>query len=365
MEFLIDQSTAEAAVLGGAVFGGGSGGKVTHGLRLAQQALALGTPRIVTLHELPADAPVATVSTIGAHSFSADVLPEHYVRALTLLQEASGQEMQALISSENGAVGSINGWVQSALLGLPVADAPANGRGHPLGAMGGLGLQARAGYVSIQAAAGPGGFEYVARGPLYRASAEMREAAARAGVMVAVAANPAPVAYVQANGALGALEQAISIGQGMMSNRFSGCHTLVEGVVRRMGGASHGVGVVESIAMTTADGFDRGSLSILLDHNGYLDLTFCNGFMTLDVHGQRRATFPDLITVIGMDCLPCVCSDIREGQRLYVMSAPMEHLPLGRGVFDPALYAVLERQIGQPLLAYLEGKLAPVAAPPA
>jgi len=49
---------------------------------------------------------------------------------------AEGLSISGLISSEVGALGVVNGWVQSAALQIPVIDAPANGRAHPLGLMG-------------------------------------------------------------------------------------------------------------------------------------------------------------------------------------------------------------------------------------
>ena len=82
------------------------------------------------------------------------VKPVGYVRAVELLTEKAGIKADGLITNECGGTATINGWLQSAVLGIPVVDAPCNGRAHPTGAMGSMGLHAKEGYVSHQTAAG-------------------------------------------------------------------------------------------------------------------------------------------------------------------------------------------------------------------
>ena len=56
----------EAAAWGGAFLGGGGGGWPANGLSSGRLALEVGSPRLVPLGELPADALVVTVSMVGA-----------------------------------------------------------------------------------------------------------------------------------------------------------------------------------------------------------------------------------------------------------------------------------------------------------
>jgi hypothetical protein len=90
-----------------------------------------------------------------------------------------------LISNECGGTATTNAWLQAASLGLPVVDAPCNGRADPTGMMGSMGLHAQAGYVSQQAAAGrdAGAGRYVemsVSGSLETTSGLVRQAAVRA-----------------------------------------------------------------------------------------------------------------------------------------------------------------------------------------
>ncbi len=354
MEQALDRPTAESAVLGGALLGGGGGGKIAHGLQLAQQALSIGTPCLISCADLSPDDVVVTVSAVGAPAANISLLPVHYCRAVTLLQEHSRLRIAGLISSENGAIGTVNGWVQSALLQIPVVDAPCDGRAHPTGVMGSLGLHKDRGYISLQSAVGQEGLELVVRGPLDVAASLVRQAAVQTGGMVAVARNPVSVRYVQEHGALGAIRQAIALGQAMIAARPAGGRAVVDAVARELGGCVYGPGVVESVTLITERGFDHGAILLLTYNAANLELTFWNEYMTLEQNGQRLATFPDLISTIGMDGIPCSSAEVVKGQQLYVLTAPYERLILGSGVRDLTEYRRIEGIIQKPIVPYLQ-----------
>ena len=189
---VLGREEVEAAVLGGAVLGGGGGGSMALGRRNGLLAVELGAPELVDLEDLPADATLVTVSAVGAPAAkSAHVLPIHYVRAVELLIKYGDTSVDGLISNECGGLATVNGWLQAASLGVPVVDAPCNGRAHPTGLMGSLGLHQRHGYVSIQAAVGgdPAAGRYLetfARGTLERTAALVLQASVQAGGRVAV-----------------------------------------------------------------------------------------------------------------------------------------------------------------------------------
>lgn len=351
----LDWESAQAAVLGGALLGGGGGGKIAYGMELARKAIDIGVPCLVSCSDLPPDAMVVTVSVVGAPTANISLLPVHYCRAVTMLQESSHLSIAGLITSENGAVSSINGWVQSALLQIPVVDAPCNGRAHPTGVMGSMGLHRRVGYISLQAAVGQNGLEVLVRAPLDVAAAMVRQAAICAGGIVAVARNPVEAAYVQQHAAPGAILQAISLGRKMMAVQPKGSQAVAEALAEELAGRFYGPATVEDVALVTEGGFDHGIIMLRLGYDR-LELTFWNEYMTLERDGERLATFPDLIATLGMDGLPLSSAEIAKGQQVYVFTAPMEQLRLGNGVRDLALYSQVEAVIGKPVVPYLQDK---------
>jgi len=280
----------------------------------------------------------------------------HYCQAVTLLQDYNRCPIAGLISSENGAVGTINGWVQSALLGIPVIDAPCDGRAHPTGIMGSMGLHRDRHYVSVQAAVGSNGLAILVRGPLHAASSLVRQVAVQAGGLVAVARNPVSARYVQEHGAPGAIQQAVSVGRIIMGMRSAGGYAVVQALAKELGGSVYGPGIVEHASLITEGGFDHGTVILTLDNGSVMELTFWNEYMTLEQGGQRLATFPDLIATIDLDGLPCCSADVTRGQKLYILTVPYQRLILGQGVRDLAEYRRIEQVVQKPLIPYLQGK---------
>jgi len=183
----IDKEAAEASILGGAILGGGGGGWIEEGRTLAQLALQRGFSKIHSLKDIPDEAVLLTVSAVGAPSAGSSILePEDYVRAVEMFAEKTGIKIGGLISSEIGALGIVNGWLQSAALNIPVVDAPCNGRAHPLGLMGSMGLTKKEKYISRQTAVGGRAksnnqVEAFFEGPLSEVSKKVRESAVTAG----------------------------------------------------------------------------------------------------------------------------------------------------------------------------------------
>ncbi|MFM1651656.1 DUF917 domain-containing protein [Brevibacillus sp. B_LB10_24] len=346
----LDERKMEAAVLGGAVLGGGGGGPIEEGMQLGRLALEIGEPRLVTVDELDDEDWIVTVSAVGAPAAEEQyVKPIHYTRALELLLERSEHKIAGLITNENGASTTVNGWFQSAATGLPVVDAPCNGRAHPTGSMGSMNLTELESYVSIQAAVGGKGSSYIelcAQGSLEKMAALVRRTSVEAGGMVAVARNPVQVAYVKENGCPGAIQQAIQIGEQMLA------HTgmkAVEAVTSLLRGRIVETGVVSQYELTSTGGFDVGRLNI-----GSLELTFWNEYMTLEAKGERLATFPDLIMAFDAESgLPLESARIANGQKAAVIAVPRENLLLGSPMRNKKLFLPVEEAIGKPMIKYL------------
>jgi DUF917 family protein len=354
-----DLSTAEAAVYGGALLGGGGGGWVKDGLEISRLALEVGSPYIVELDELPDEATVVTVSLIGAPAAPERYLkPIHYVRAVELLVDGAGIRVDGLITSENGAAATVNGWFQSAVLGIPVVDAPCNGRAHPTGLMGSIGLTNVKGYVSTQAGAGgnPEAGRYIeilVRGSLERAASLMRQASISAGGLIGVARNPVSASYLRQNGAVGAIGMAIEVGRALLDNKPSGPEAMIEAAVEELGGNVVAEGIVESVRMETAGGFDIGTVVVKAGGRAY-ELTFWNEYMTMEEEGKRIATFPDLIATMSLDTgLPIITAEISEGQRVALVTVPRSKLILGAGMRDRKLFKQVEEVIKKEIIKYV------------
>ncbi len=353
----LDREIAEAAVLGGAVLGGGGGGSMAKGLELALLAVGLGTPELADIDDVAADALVVTVSAVGAPAArEALTRPVDYLRAVELLADAGGVRAQAFIANECGGAAVVNGWLPAALLGLPVLDAPCNGRAHPTGVMGSMGLHALPGFVSLQAAVGgnPDAGRYLevfARGPLEAASHLVRQAAVQAGGLVAVARNPVMADYLREHGAPGAIRQAIALGRRMMAARPQGGEAMVAAAAAALGGEVVLDATVEHVELETSGGFDRGTVRL-----GGAELAFWNEYMTFELNEERIATFPDLIATLDTDSgLPVSTAEIACGMRVAVLVTPAARLRLGAGMRDPELYRPVEEVTGKQIIPYLRG----------
>jgi len=350
---LIDEHAFEATVLGGAVLGGGGGGWVEEGRRLGRYALEQGFRAVRPIGSLQDESLLLTVSAVGAPSAGAAVLePQDYVAAVELFLKESGAKISGLISSEVGALGVVNGWVQSAVLGLPVIDAPANGRAHPLGLMGAMGLHRKPGYISVQTAVGgsTGKGSRVAacfKGPLSEVSQQVRQASVQAGGMVAVARNPVTVAFAKRNAAPGAIRMAVELGNRLERSRRFGARHAVREIIRFFRARVTVEAAVEKVTLGTEAGLDVGRIELRSGDSSY-ELAFWNEYMTLEKEGRRLATFPDLIMTLDLEtAAPLSSAQIRAGAEVAVIAVPRQRLILGAGMRDQALLEPVEKAIGK------------------
>jgi hypothetical protein len=352
----VDEEAVRAAAYGGALLGGGGGGSISEGLQLGQLAIEVGRPRLVDLDELDGEAILVTVSAVGAPAAKDQYLePIHYVQALQLLIEHLDEPVAGLMTNENGGLATLNGWLQSVATGIPVVDAPCNGRAHPTGAMGSMGLDGVDGYVSRQAAVGgdPSAHRHVrlyAEGSLDSVARLVRQAAVEAGGLIAVARNPVTVAYACEKAAPGALRQAIEIGQTLLG--AGSPLEAAQAACDLLGGEVVCQAPVQRVTIQTKGGFDVGQI----DLQGGYELTFWNEYMTLEREGQRLATFPDLIATLSADEIrPLTSAEIKEGQEVFLIQVPKEKLCLGAGMRRQELFRIAEEAVGKEMLGYVFG----------
>ncbi|MDR7420225.1 MAG: DUF917 family protein [Armatimonadota bacterium] len=349
----------EPAVFGGAVLGAGGGGWIPDGLERGRLAVAFGTPELMSIDDVADDVFLATAAMVGAPSPKERfVRPVDFVRAAQLLVERAGVRLGGFIANENGAGGTVNGWLQAAALGVPVVDAPCNGRAHPTGVMGAMGLHRVTGYTSHQAAVGgnPAMGRYVevyAMGALRHTAALTRAASVEAGGLVAVARDPVEASYVRAHGAPGAIAMAIEVGRRLLAARDQGGTAAAVAVAEHLGGRVLDTGSVEAARLQVRGGYDVGTVIVRGRHAQY-ELTFWNEYMTAEADGERVATFPDLIaTLSARDGTPVATAEMSVGMGVVVLTVPRSRLPLGAGMRDPTLFEDVERVIGKEVVRHV------------
>ncbi len=390
----VNKGTIEAAVLGGAVLGGGGGGWIEEGRELAGVAVKRGFREILPIEDVSENALLLTVSAVGVPSAgSAALKPDDYVRAVELFLEKTGIKVGGLISSEIGALGIVNGWVQSVFLNIPVIDAACNGRAHPLGLMGSMALHRDKEYVSFQAAVGGNKakgnrVEDFFKGSVQEVSKLVREASIKAGGMVAVARNPVPARYVKKNGAPGAIRMALRLGKIMLESRRTldsakilkskktsdsksmpesrkiqeskkmqeskkrGSLEIIKKIVDHLGGNFQIKASVEKLSLRREGGLDIGKL-LLREQKKHYELTFWNEYMTLEADGRRIATFPDLIMTFDSEASsPLISAEIKENCEVFVIAVPSYKLILGAGMRDQGLLKNVEMAISKEILRF-------------
>ena len=331
----------------------GGGGWVDHGYLVGRTAVSFGTPRLASIDEVDPDALVVTVTAIGAPGAAAwEMQPRDYVRALQLLAAELDQPVVATMTAQNGSSTTCNGWLQSAVLGTLVLDAAGDGRAHPTGKMGSIGLTSLSGYVAVQSVAGGNRaqgryLEAVVRGPVSLCANVLRTASDQSGGFIASARNPVSARYVRDHAALGAISLALELGEAMIAAEQAGPDAVIDAIVGRLGGRILARGPVRDKAMRYENAFDIGSLSV-----GDVELGFVNEYLTAESGGERIATFPDVLTTLSLsNGRPAAIKDLVDGAEVAVLHADKSQIPVGDGVRDPSVYPEVEAMLGKPLAA--------------
>lgn len=351
--FTMTEESALCAVYGGWLLGGGGGGSLAGGLEVIEAVMQNGSFRVCTIDELRAEDTVVTGSLVGSPaSGTSGPAKESCMRAYRLFRANTGTDIAALISNESGAQSITNGWIAAAVNGLPVIDGACNGRAHPTGIMGAMGLHSKSGYRTQQAASGGKAgreLDIFTEGTIADTSALVRSTAALCGGMVHVLRNPVPASYIRENAAIGTLSMCIKLG-GILRAHENSPDAMLSALAEAAGLRLLAKGRLHGFTLTSQGGFDVGSASI---GEGF-SVTFWNEYMTAERDGLRLATFPDLIHILDAKTgLPVTSAAIEEGMDVLLVCIPREKLLLGSTMFDKALYAACEQAVGKPLIPYV------------
>lgn len=248
----------------------------------------------------------------------------------------------------------MNGWLQAAISGLPLVDAPCNGRAHPTGVMGSMNLHKQKDYKTVQACVGGNPetgnhVECFFEGSIEHTSKLVRLASIEAGGLVAVARNPVTAAYAKENCAVGGVSFAIETGKAFRKGLETSVEEAVNSVCEFLGGRVLARGKVENFSIETTGGFDVGYAEV----DG-CELTFWNEYATAEKDGERLATFPDLIMTINAQTgEPVTTAMMEEGLDVYVIGTDKKNLKLSATMFDPELLQETEKVVGKEMVKYL------------
>lgn len=357
---ILTERDVEPAVKGGSVYAAGGGGWADHGRMLGRAAVSIGKPELVSIDELSPDDWVATAAAIGAPASTTpwEMRGVDYVRAVTLLQEALGARIAGLIVGQNGKSSTLNGWLPSAILGTKVVDAVGDMRAHPTGDMGSIGM-AGSPEEMIQTAAGGNRaenryIELVVRGATARVSPVLRAASDQSGGFIASARNPLRASYVRDHAALGGISLALALGEAIIAAEARGGHAVIDAICRTTGGHILTEGrITRKDVVYTREAFDIGTVVIGTGAKAHT-LHVMNEYMAVDdADGQRRATFPSVITTLSPEGEPLSVGQLEEGMQIHVLHVPKEILPLSAGVLDPSVYPPVEKAMGIEIARYV------------
>ena len=351
----LDKELLEFALVGGTILGGGGGGSSEAGRIIGNIALSYGDVELVDIDDIGEDTLIVTASAVGAPAAKDQyVRPKDYVRTIEIIEQNTGLRVGGIITNENGGTATVNGWIQSAILGIPLIDAPCNGRAHPTGTMGSMGLNNVAGFISYQAYAGGNPelgnrIEGFVCGDLKKTAAMVRQAAVHAGGLVAVARNLVEARYVKENGAVGGISHAIETGRSFYEGLKDSPKAAIESLVAFLKGEIIAEGIVSEYEIVTEGGFDVGR--VVVDD---VEMTFWNEYMTLEQKGKRLYTFPDLIMTLDRDTgFPITSAELDKGKNIVIMATNKENLKLGAGMRDLKLLEEIEPIVNKKILEYL------------
>ena len=356
----LTEGDARNAVVGGGIFACGGGGWREHGELMGALATSIGRPVLCGVDELPDDSWVATVTAIGAPAAKDwEIRPVDYVHALEKLIDVVPQPVSAVMTAQNGYSTTLNGWIQSAFLGVSVLDAAGDVRAHPTGKLGALGLTTRSGYLSTQVVSGGnrelhGHFTSVNQGTVQTCDDVLRDISVRTGGFIASARNVVELSWVKDNAALGAISTALELGRAMNEAADSGGgatgESVIDAIVATMGARVVAKDALQlEVPTVTRGGWDHGVLRV-----GEFTIPYLNEFMAVESGAQRIASYPDTIALVRTDTGESVAvRDAAAGMPVALVVVDASSLPLARSALDPVAVGECEDIMGMDFLSYL------------
>ena len=365
---LITKEQAENILCGSLFLGCGGGGSGDSGRNIIDKTD--GKVNMISMEEAKkfgSDALFITISGVGSpaskESYRGEDAYSRIIEITKSLQKDNPSlpqgELRGLIPSEMGGASSFGPFMTSAQLGIPVINTACNGRAHPFGTMGSLGLQTLSKPV-IQVACGgdPKKNRYLevsVVAPVDSAAELIRASASNAGGLVEVARNPVDYSYLERTSAVDCYSLAEAIG------REFNAGTQIEEKLKRVCAVVKGEviaeGTVGPITIETKNALDYGHFEVIAPDGKKFELYFCNEYMAVNSpDGDRLFTFPDFVVTANLETgRPLSTAELREGDKVCLLGSSWKNMILGAGVRYRAPYIRLEGALGIEMIKYLNG----------
>lgn len=310
---------------GAGILGSGGGGDPYIGRLLAQQAIrAYGPVTVVDIAEVPADATVVAVSSMGAPAVSVERIPAgtEEVTALRALEAFLGRPATHLMPVEIGGLNSMTPFIAAARTGLPIVDGDAMGRAFPEAQMV---LPALIGVsVTPMAVADDKGNTLVIDA-VSNQWAERISRAACTEMGCSVSSADTVMRGDQLTDGLVPATLTLAEDLGQTVRAALGAHAdPVQAARAMMGGIVLLSGTVRDVARRTTGGFSRGR-AVVDGPAGRLELDFQNEHLLARRDGEVVVATPDLICVLDAETgEPITTEGLRYGLRVTVLGAPCD-----------------------------------------
>lgn len=324
----------EALGIGAGILGTGGGGHPRVGklrlLTLLEDDEHPDEIEIIQPADLPADATVASVGGMGAPTIGVEKLPQgrEEIRALSAIEDASGETVDALIPGEIGGVNSIVPLCVSAMTGLPVVDADGMGRAFPELQMDTFFIYGHpVNYAAISDEHG-NVVTYQDIDNAKRLEDFARAVTVDMGGRAGYAFPLMDGEFVKEYSIQRTLSLIRELGQVVLDARHDH-RDPVAAACDVVNGQQLFTGKVTDVLRRNEAGFARGEVELVeLDGSDTLSIEFQNEFLVARRNeGDVLASVPDLICIVDKDNGQPITTDaLRYGQRVTVLGVPAPEL---------------------------------------
>ena len=328
---VIDEPAVRAIAIGAGILGTGGGGNPYLGYLMTCQMLKRGAQiSLVALTDVPDDACVCGIGSMGAPTVGIEKLPrgDEPLAALRALEAHAERQVTHLIAGEVGGANSMQPLIQSALSGLPAVDGDGMGRAFPE-------LQHctfSIGGVACTPAALADCHHNTVVFPSLRDTATLERYARAVTVQMGARAGYAfPLmtgVEARRTAVPGSYSLALGIGQAVLSARAEH-QDPVAAALAASGGHRLFHGKVTDVERHLVAGFARGFLTLAgmgSDSGRQLRIAFQNENLIAwdgDEQGAAIATVPDLISLVDDETAEPVTTEVvRFGLRVAVLGIP-------------------------------------------
>ncbi|MFI1379465.1 DUF917 domain-containing protein [Embleya sp. NPDC020886] len=310
---------------GAGILGTGGGGDPYVGMLLAREAIRRHGPvTVVDIDEVPADATVVPISSMGAPTVLLEKLPSgrEEINALRALEAVLGRRATHLVPIEIGGVNSMIPLAAAACTGLPIVDGDAMGRAFPEAQMvlpGLIGVR-----NSPMALADDKGNTIVVQAvDNVEAERIARAVCVERGCQISCADTVLRGDQLRDGLVPATLTLAENLGRVARTARAE--HRDPVAAARELLGGVHlSAGKVVDVERRTEGGFARGRAR-LEGEGAILELDFQNEHLLARRDGRVVATTPDLICVLDTETgEPVTTESLRYGLRVTVLAAPCD-----------------------------------------